>query len=315
MSWDHTQITRREGRRPDSTPNGIDSLEGGCSAEISFLFGSNRRIGQCKIFVWTTWTREVTWTKEWLRLKETCSTLLEVCVIPWWPFETSEHMRCSYCVGQLPELYGLAHSAGSAGDQLNSSGLSVHVSGNCAGSGQWPGHVGDPCVPMGWWALGIESGAWAVRVGLFWTCPGVVWQFQDVWHARTSSYTLKHKEKQRKDRELVRSNIQPQKWCEGHKEAVLGEIRGEVMNDPLIVRGEEGWPDSTSYGQESLKERGVWECSFMGVGNDPASSISWEHTQITMREGRRPDSTPNGIDSLEGGCSAEISFMGVQGKR
>ena len=72
---------------------------------------------------------------------------------------------------QLPELDGLAHSAGSAGDQLNSAGLSVQVS---AGSGQWPGHMGDPCVPMGWWALGIEPGARAIRVGWLWTCPGVV---------------------------------------------------------------------------------------------------------------------------------------------
>ncbi|KAF3503904.1 hypothetical protein F2Q69_00042446 [Brassica cretica] len=76
--------------------------------------------------------------------------------------------------GKLPELDGLAHSAGSAGDQLNSAGLSVQVSGSWAGSGQWPGHVADPCVPMGWWALGIEPGARAIRVGLFWTCPGVV---------------------------------------------------------------------------------------------------------------------------------------------
>ncbi|KAF3493069.1 hypothetical protein DY000_02052985 [Brassica cretica] len=76
--------------------------------------------------------------------------------------------------GQLPELDGLAHSAGSAGYQLNSAGLSVQVSGSWAGSGQWPGHMGDPCVPMGWWALGIEPGAWAIRVGLLWTCPGVV---------------------------------------------------------------------------------------------------------------------------------------------
>ena len=53
-------------------------------------------------------------------------------------------------------------------------------------------------------------------------------------HARTSSYTLKHKEKQRKQRELVGSKIQDQEWCEGHKEAVLGEINGEVMNDPLM---------------------------------------------------------------------------------
>nr|VDD31267.1 unnamed protein product [Brassica oleracea] len=51
--------------------------------------------------------------------------------------------------GQLPELDGLAHSAGSAGDQLNSAGLSVQVLGSWAGSGQWTGHVGHPCVPMG----------------------------------------------------------------------------------------------------------------------------------------------------------------------
>ena len=53
-------------------------------------------------------------------------------------------------------------------------------------------------------------------------------------HASDSSYTLKHKEKQRKHRELVGFNIQPQELCEGHKEAVLGNIIGEVMNDPLM---------------------------------------------------------------------------------
>ncbi|KAG5375402.1 hypothetical protein IGI04_039998 [Brassica rapa subsp. trilocularis] len=63
-------------------------------------------------------------------------------------------------VGQLPELDCLAHSSGSAGDQLNSAGLSVQVMGSWAGSGQWPGHVGDPYVPMGWLALGIEPEAW-----------------------------------------------------------------------------------------------------------------------------------------------------------
>ncbi|CAG7889125.1 unnamed protein product, partial [Brassica rapa] len=68
-------------------------------------------------------------------------------------------------LGQLPELDGLAHSAVSAGDQLNSAGLSVRVLGSWAGSGQWPGNVGDPCMPMSWWALGIEPRAWAVRVG------------------------------------------------------------------------------------------------------------------------------------------------------
>ncbi|KAF2583044.1 hypothetical protein F2Q68_00006624 [Brassica cretica] len=50
-------------------------------------------------------------------------------------------------VCQLPELDGLSHSAGSAGDQLNSAGLSVQVSGSWAGSG--PGHVDDPCATIG----------------------------------------------------------------------------------------------------------------------------------------------------------------------
>ncbi|KAF2576253.1 hypothetical protein F2Q70_00003095 [Brassica cretica] len=36
-----------------------------------------------------------------------------------------------------------------------------------------------------------------------------------------------------------------------------------------------------------------------------------EHTKITRREGRRPDSTLRGQDSLEGGCSVETGFMGV----
>ncbi|KAG2276985.1 hypothetical protein Bca52824_059540 [Brassica carinata] len=49
----------------------------------------------------------------------------------------------------------------------------------CSGLGSWAvrivaGPMGDPCVPMGWWALGIEPGAWAILVGLFWTCPGVI---------------------------------------------------------------------------------------------------------------------------------------------
>ncbi|KAG5373890.1 hypothetical protein IGI04_042794 [Brassica rapa subsp. trilocularis] len=88
-------------------------------------------------------------------------------------------MRSS--IGQLPEQDGLAHSAVSAGDQLNSAGLSVQVLGSWAGSGQWPGHVDDPCVPMGWRALVVGSWAWEISLGLVWTCPGVVWQFQGVW--------------------------------------------------------------------------------------------------------------------------------------
>ncbi|KAF3561680.1 hypothetical protein DY000_02014422 [Brassica cretica] len=33
MSWEHTEISRRKGRRTDSTLNGMNSLEGGCSVE------------------------------------------------------------------------------------------------------------------------------------------------------------------------------------------------------------------------------------------------------------------------------------------
>ncbi|KAF3557236.1 hypothetical protein F2Q69_00014897 [Brassica cretica] len=81
--------------------------------------------------------------------------------------------RASSWTRSAPAAGLLAQSSGTAGDQLNSAELSVQVLGSWAGSGQWPGHVGDPCVTMGWWALGIEPGAWAIRVGWFWTCPGV----------------------------------------------------------------------------------------------------------------------------------------------
>ena len=42
--------------------------------------------------------------------------------------------------------------------------------------------------------------------------------------------------------------------------------------------------------------------------------MSREHTQMVRREGRRPDSISNGMDNLEGGCSAEIGLMGDQWK-
>ncbi|KAF3583399.1 hypothetical protein F2Q69_00030080 [Brassica cretica] len=57
--------------------------------------------------------------------------------------------------GQDPD--GLAHSAGTAGDQLNSAGLSVQVMGSWAGSGQWPGHVGDPCVAPWMWQSPMDD--------------------------------------------------------------------------------------------------------------------------------------------------------------
>ncbi|KAF2577429.1 hypothetical protein F2Q68_00006625 [Brassica cretica] len=48
-------------------------------------------------------------------------------------------------VCQLPELDGLATQLGQLGiNWTQCSGL-----GNWAGSGQWPGHVDDPCATMG----------------------------------------------------------------------------------------------------------------------------------------------------------------------
>ncbi|KAF3579341.1 hypothetical protein DY000_02033842 [Brassica cretica] len=45
-----------------------------------------------------------------------------------------------------------------------------------------------------------------------------------------------------------------------------------------------------------------------------ASSMSWEHTQISRREGRRSDSTLNGMNNLEGGCSVEPVSWEINGK-
>ena len=53
--------------------------------------------------------------------KKTCSTLLEVNVIPWWPFKTSEHMQCS-CQSKGDATW-LVHEW--AYDQMDQLGLSV----------------------------------------------------------------------------------------------------------------------------------------------------------------------------------------------
>ena len=37
VSWEHTQLVRREGGRLDSTLKGMNSLEDGCSIEIGFM--------------------------------------------------------------------------------------------------------------------------------------------------------------------------------------------------------------------------------------------------------------------------------------
>ncbi|KAG2275006.1 hypothetical protein Bca52824_057561 [Brassica carinata] len=62
--------------------------------------------------------------------------------------------------------------------QLSWTECSSH--GQLGGSGQWRA-MWVTRVPMGWWALGIEPGAWAISLGLVWPCPGVDWQFQGVW--------------------------------------------------------------------------------------------------------------------------------------
>ena len=37
VSWEHTQLVRREGERLDSTLKGMNSLEDGCSIETGFM--------------------------------------------------------------------------------------------------------------------------------------------------------------------------------------------------------------------------------------------------------------------------------------
>ncbi|KAL0815602.1 hypothetical protein Bca101_072046 [Brassica carinata] len=37
VSWEHTQLVRREGGRLDSTLKGMNSLEDGCSIETGFM--------------------------------------------------------------------------------------------------------------------------------------------------------------------------------------------------------------------------------------------------------------------------------------
>ncbi|KAF3551283.1 hypothetical protein DY000_02007410 [Brassica cretica] len=142
----------------------------------------------------------------------------------------------SWPEGQLPEMDGLAHSAGSAGDQLNSAGLSVQVLGNWAGSRQWPGHMGDPCVSMGWWALGIEPGAWAIRVGLPWTCPGVAGKSEPL---QARQFFLLHPETQRKpekNREMVGFNNPIPRGIQRQRRGSFGRDQGgEVMNVFLVA--------------------------------------------------------------------------------
>ncbi|KAF3576151.1 hypothetical protein DY000_02032890 [Brassica cretica] len=80
---------------------------------------------------------------------------------------------------------GLAHSAGTAGDQLNSAGLSVQVMGSWAGSGQWPGHVGDPCVPMG-----ASRATTTIIFGYTKFVWAIFWRFERFWSKFTRLLVL-----------------------------------------------------------------------------------------------------------------------------
>ncbi|KAF2611298.1 hypothetical protein F2Q70_00011004 [Brassica cretica] len=77
--------------------------------------------------------------------------------------------------------------------------------------------------------------------------------------------------------------IEPGVWVihEGFSVTFLGVDKQAqdvwALEHMQIVREEEGWPDSTSYGQDSLKGRGAWEGSFMGVENDPVMCRNWFH--------------------------------------
>ncbi|KAF2613223.1 hypothetical protein F2Q70_00011442 [Brassica cretica] len=162
--------------------------------------------------------------------------------------------QCSSHQVQPAQLAGiLAHSAGSAGSQLNSAaadpaGWSAGSSDQCDSYGRLPGRL----VGQGW--------LWAG--GLFWSGHGhgqSVWAcFRHVQEWFDSSRTsgnchrqvrafagtpglLLHPETQRKPekkRERERESdcsIQDQEWCEGSKETVLWAITRGVENDPLMV--------------------------------------------------------------------------------
>ncbi|KAF2551350.1 hypothetical protein F2Q68_00033373 [Brassica cretica] len=87
---------------------------------------------------------------------------------------------------------GLAHSAGSAGDQLNPAGLSVQVLGTRG--------MGNPCgLQFHMSRSGLTVPGRLVTTPFFYIRRASPWVCR---HARASSYTLKHEEKQRKDRGL-----------------------------------------------------------------------------------------------------------------
>ncbi|KAF3597642.1 hypothetical protein DY000_02020085 [Brassica cretica] len=98
----------------------------------------------------------VSWSKTWLRESDSWN-LTKIRQRQAQRSWTSE-LVAGRGPGQLPELDGLSHSAGSAGDQLNSSGLRVQVLGSWVGSGQWPDHVGDRVCRWAGGVLGLSQG-------------------------------------------------------------------------------------------------------------------------------------------------------------
>ncbi|KAF3521905.1 hypothetical protein F2Q69_00050445 [Brassica cretica] len=113
-----------------------------------------------------------------------------------------------------------------------------------AGSGLLPGRL----VGQGWlWAGGFFWSGHGHGQSV-WDCFGHVQEWFDssmacgncprrmdvIWHARASSYTLKHKKNQGKTERWSDSTIQYQNVFKGNKEAILREIKRGVENDPLM---------------------------------------------------------------------------------
>ncbi|KAF2619217.1 hypothetical protein F2Q68_00040181 [Brassica cretica] len=143
--------------------------------------------------------------------------------------------QCSSHQVQTAQLAGLlAHSAGSAGRQLNSAGWSVVSLNQCVSSGRLPGRL---VAKDGYGPVGSSDQA----MGMGNPC-GI---FLDMSRSRLT--------------------------VPGCLVTAIGE--GVALEHTQLAREEEGWPDSTSYGQDSLKERGAREGSFMGVRNDPVMVI------------------------------------------
>ncbi|KAF3495059.1 hypothetical protein DY000_02052882 [Brassica cretica] len=207
------------------------------------------------------------------------------------------------CNGEAQSAHGISEVAHQVSLRWVSWGSAQLSWTECSGLGPlgqvWvvTGPVGLPRLAMDRWALLVWPLAWAICVGFSLTCLGVDKQAHDVWraspwvfkHARASSYTLKHKETQRKVRELVGFNIQDQEWCEGPentrrfsekkrdgriplhmaKIALRGDVCGKAVSWELGTTL--GWPDFTLHSQDNFKggcsvEAVTWEFHVRDVG-------------------------------------------------